>query len=226
MKLSKNTQAILKNFSTINQSILIESGNKVKTVSVNKTMMGNAVVAESFPQEFGLYDLPSFLATCALFEDADLEFGPKSVVISDGGSSSIEYFYTDKSLIIVSDKEISLSDGDVILDFKMTRAAFDVVQKAAACLGLEYVLWTVKGGEIILSVVDANGDNANSFTTVVGTADDQEGKIYLKTEYLKFLEGDYTVRIGKLGGKTPVMELINADLDLSYFVALDSHTAI
>ena len=62
MKLSKETLAILKNFSTINQSILIESGNNLKTVSVNKTMMSNAVIEETFPEEFGLYDLhPSYL---------------------------------------------------------------------------------------------------------------------------------------------------------------------
>ena len=108
----------------------------------------------------------------------------------------------------------------------MTKAAFDVVNRASAVLGLEYVLWTVKDGKIILSVVDANGDNNNSFTTVVGEGADQDGKIYLKTEYLKFMDGDYTVRIGKLGGKTPVMELINDNIDLSYFVALDSHTSI
>ena len=108
----------------------------------------------------------------------------------------------------------------------MTKAAFDMVNRASAVLGLEYVLWTVKDGKIILSVVDANGDNANSFTTVVGEASDQEGKIYLKTEHLKFMEGDYAVRIGKLGGKTPVMEIINDNVDLSYFVALDSFTAI
>ena len=226
MKLSKETISILKNYSKINQSILIDSGNKLKTVSVNKTMMGNATVEETFPVKFGLYDLQGFLSTMTLFSEPELEFGSKSVIISDGADSNIEYFYTDESLIVSTDKEIVLSDGDVVLEFKMKQSAFDMVSNASSVLGLEYVLWTVKDGKIVLSVVDANGDNNNSFTTVVGEASDQEGKIYLKSENLKFMEGDYTIRVGKLGGKTPVMEVINDNIDLSYFVALDSHTTI
>ena len=38
MKLSNNTTNILKNFSQINQSILIKQGNKLKTISVMKNI--------------------------------------------------------------------------------------------------------------------------------------------------------------------------------------------
>ena len=39
MKLSNNTTNILKNFSQINQSILIKQGNKLKTISVMKNIL-------------------------------------------------------------------------------------------------------------------------------------------------------------------------------------------
>ena len=42
MKLSNNTTNILKNFSQINQSILIKQGNKLKTISVMKNILAEA----------------------------------------------------------------------------------------------------------------------------------------------------------------------------------------
>ena len=41
MKLSNNTTNILKNFSQINQSILIKQGNKLKTISVMKNILAD-----------------------------------------------------------------------------------------------------------------------------------------------------------------------------------------
>ena len=46
MKLSSNTTNILKNFSQINQSILIKEGNKLKTISVMKNILAEAEVEE------------------------------------------------------------------------------------------------------------------------------------------------------------------------------------
>ena len=43
MKLSNNTTNILKNFSQINQSILIKQGNKLKTISVMKNILAEGL---------------------------------------------------------------------------------------------------------------------------------------------------------------------------------------
>ena len=54
VKLTKNTQSILKNFSTLNSNILINEGNIIKTMSPQKNVMAQAVVEESFPVDFGI----------------------------------------------------------------------------------------------------------------------------------------------------------------------------
>ena len=46
MKLSESTLSLLKNFSTINQSILFKQGNKLRTVSVMKNILAEATIAE------------------------------------------------------------------------------------------------------------------------------------------------------------------------------------
>ena len=44
MKITTNTLNILKNFSKINPSILIQEGNTLRTISPNKTIMAKANV--------------------------------------------------------------------------------------------------------------------------------------------------------------------------------------
>ena len=62
MKLSSNTTNILKNFSQINQSILIKEGNKLKTISVMKNNLAEAEVEEEYEKDIAIYDLNQFLS--------------------------------------------------------------------------------------------------------------------------------------------------------------------
>ena len=73
MFLSQETVAILKNFSTINQSILIKPGKQLG-MSVMKSILVEADTIEEFPQEIGIYDLNQFLNCLSLIPGAELEF--------------------------------------------------------------------------------------------------------------------------------------------------------
>ena len=61
MKLSDSTLSLLKNFSTINQSILFKQGNRLRTMSVMKNILAEATIDEELPKDFGIYDLSQFL---------------------------------------------------------------------------------------------------------------------------------------------------------------------
>mgnify|MGYP003330157475 CR=1 FL=1 len=61
MNLSSDTVAVLKNFSDINQNILVKPGNKIQTISTMKNILAEAEVSEKFEDEFAIYDLPEFL---------------------------------------------------------------------------------------------------------------------------------------------------------------------
>ena len=74
MKLSKKTLAILKNFATINQSIVVKPGNKLETISNVKDVFAKVEVEETFENNFAIYDLNEFLGVVSLFEDPDFEF--------------------------------------------------------------------------------------------------------------------------------------------------------
>ena len=72
MNLSSDTVNVLKNFSDINQNILVKPGNKIQTISTMKNILAEAEVSEKFEDEFAIYDLPEFLRSVELFEKPDL----------------------------------------------------------------------------------------------------------------------------------------------------------
>ena len=51
MNISSDTVAILKNFSDINQNILVKPGNQLQTISTLKNILAQADVSEKFEQE-------------------------------------------------------------------------------------------------------------------------------------------------------------------------------
>ena len=61
MQLSKQTLDILKNFSEINNGILIKPGSELETISTMKNILAKADISETFETEFAVYDLPEFL---------------------------------------------------------------------------------------------------------------------------------------------------------------------
>ena len=101
MKLSDSTLSLLKNFSTINQSILFKKGNKLRTISVMKNILAEATVAEEFPKDFGVYELGQFLNGMGLHQSPELDFKHDSYVVIKEGRSRSKYFFADPSTIVI-----------------------------------------------------------------------------------------------------------------------------
>ena len=92
MKISNDTKDVLKNFSTINSGIRVKTGNKLETISNMKNILAVATVAEDFPQDFSIYNLPEFLGATSLMDDPDFQFNDSSLSVADN-NSSLSYFY-------------------------------------------------------------------------------------------------------------------------------------
>jgi hypothetical protein len=61
MKLSDNTVSVLKNYSTINQNLMINSGSTLRTISAMNNIIATANVEENFEKSVGIYDLNEFI---------------------------------------------------------------------------------------------------------------------------------------------------------------------
>ena len=81
VKLTKETFNTLKNFATINKSVVIDSGSKIRTISINKNIYASAEVSEEFPTQIPIYDLGIFLSGLSLFEQPVFDFSEDSKLV-------------------------------------------------------------------------------------------------------------------------------------------------
>ena len=115
MELSEKTITVLKNFANINPSLVIRKGNKLRTVSPQKTILGEAVIEEEFPQDFAIYELNRLLGVLSLFQDPDLFFNEHYITIKSGATQS-KYFFADPEMVFSPpDKPIPVDN--VIAEF-------------------------------------------------------------------------------------------------------------
>ena len=215
MKLSNNTTNILKNFSQINQSILIKQGNKLKTISVMKNILAEAEIEEDFESDFAIYDLNQFLSGLSLYDSPDLEFGDSFLTIRDGRRRA-KYFFADPSVIVSPpEKEISLPSKDVC--FTVATQQLDKLLKVDAAIYQVPDLSAVRhNGKIELVVRDKKNDTSHEFSEEVGETD-QEFSFNFKVENIKIIPGTYDVVISsKL-----LSEFTNKNTDLKYYIALE-----
>jgi hypothetical protein len=113
MKLSAETLTVLRNFASINQSILLKPGKTLATISPQKTVMAKATVEDEFPVQAGIYDLSKFLSVHSLYEDPDLQFSENFLAFVEGKSRA-KYVYADPSMIITPpEKDVKLPSIDV-----------------------------------------------------------------------------------------------------------------
>lgn len=196
MRISDSTFDVLKNFSSINQSLAFKKGNVIRTVSEQKTILAQAKVEEAFPVDFAIYELNQFLGLSSLFEDADFDFGESKVTLKEG-SATANYTYADPSMITTPpEKNIDLPSVEV--NFKMSKDDLRQVMNGANQLGLPEVVIRGQDGVISLVATDTKNPTSNEFSRVVGEHGAQFQFIF-KTENLKFIQNDYDVEVSSQG---------------------------
>ena len=204
----------LKNFSTINQSILIKPGKQLRSMSVMKNILVEAEVTEEFPSQIGIYDLNQFLNCLSLVPGAELEASPDSVSISDG-TNSIDYRLSDASVISAPpDKELKLPSEDVCV--VLTEEHIETVKKAAAVLQIPDVSLIGDGECIKLTVRDKKNSGSNSYSIDCGETTDVF-QFNLKVENLKLMAGDYDVIISAQN----LAQFTNHSHPIVYYIAIE-----
>ena len=215
MKLSDNTLTVLKNFASINNSILMKKGTHLRTISVAKNILAEADIAEEFPRDIAVYDLNQFLNGMSLHQDPDLDFKEDSYLTIREGRRKVKYFYADPAVIISPpDKEITLPTEDV--HFQLESTSLEKLLKAAAIYQLPDLSLIGQNNEIRLVVRDKKNDTSNEYSIIVGETD-KEFVFNFKVENIKIIPGAYDVVVSsKLLSK-----FTNSNYNLTYYIALE-----
>ena len=215
MKLSDKTLTLLKNFSSINQSILFKEGNSLRTISVMKNILAEATIEEELPKNFGIYDLNQFLNGLNLHQNAELDFQNDGYVVIKEGKSRSKYFFADPNVIITPpEKDIVLPSEDVC--FLLDTKELDKLLKAAAVYQLPDLSVVGEAGVVKLVVRDKKNDTSNDFSVVVGETD-ETFSFNFKVENIKILPGSYEVVISR----KLLSRFKNTGFDVTYHIALE-----
>ena len=187
-------------------------------MSAMKNIVAKATIPDTFQNEFAIYDLNEFLSALSLFKKPSLNFSEKSVKLDEeGGGSSLNYFFSDPSIVTSPKTDITMPSVDV--EFTFTQDTFNQIMKASAVLGTPDVeVKGTAGGDINLVVTDRKNDTSNDFSMKVGENSSSTFSHFFKVENLKLLNGDYKVQVSNKG----ISHFKNVSKDIEYFIALEA----
>jgi hypothetical protein len=215
MKLSDKTISVLKNFSSINQSILFKEGSKLRTISVMKNILAEATITEEFMKDFGIYDLNQFLNGLSLHQSPELDFKNDGYVVIREGKSRSKYFFADPNVIVTPpEKDITLPSEDVC--FEVSTDQLEKLLKASAVYQLPDLSAVGENGVIKLVVRDKKNDTSNDYAVVVGETE-AEFSFNFKVENIKVLPGTYEVVVSQ----KLLSRFTSKNHDLTYYIALE-----
>jgi hypothetical protein len=199
MKLSDDTVNVLKNFSSINQSLQFKSGNVLRTISPLKTIFVEATVNENFPKEFALYDLNKLLAKVSLYKEAHLSFDDDKVNISTENKKKSDFikYCSPKIIIVPPEKAITLGDPDCT--FSISQEDLEWMKRSAGISGSPNFVFESDGETIHFIATDVKDDSADVSKIEIGAGDGTKFRVVMKVENFKLMEGSYDVSIAKKG---------------------------
>ena len=212
---------VLKNYSEINQSIVIKEGNEIKTISALKNILSRAVVKENFPKDFAIYDLPTFIGFHSTMSEPEFEFNDASMTMKDSSGKG-KYFYAEPSLVVTPpEKNIDMPESDINFELK-NDVLEDIMKKAnvlkLADIGLKSC---PKSQGLYLYATNKNNDTSNDYSVQVGTGATKKFNIVFKKDNLKIIPGDYDVTIAN-----GISHFVNKDanVELEYWIALEANS--
>lgn len=218
MQLSPETLAILKNFASINESILFRQGNLIRTMKYPaKTILGEAVVPEVFPKDFAIYNLNQFLSAYSLLDNPELDFSDEEdrFVILKEGKRRIKFFFCNPEMInSPPNKSLTLPSEDVI--FSLSAEHLDKILKARSICEAPDLSVVGDGQVITLVVHNKENPSSNVYSIVVGETTNTF-TFNLRIENILILKGSYDVTISK----AKISKFVNTGTDLVYYLPLE-----
>ena len=215
MLFRSKTISVLKNFSSINQSILFKEGSKLRTISLMKNILAEATVTEEFSKDFGIYDLNQFLNGLSVHQSPELDFTNDGYVVIKEGRSRSKYFFADPNVIVTPpEKAINLPTEDVC--FELSTAVLEKLLKAAAVYQVPDLSAIGENGVVKLVIRDKKNDTSHGHEEVVGETD-KNFVFNFKIENIKVLPGTYDVIVSQ----KLLSRFTSQNHDLTYYIALE-----
>lgn len=226
MKISNKTLSLLQSFAQISSNLLVKSGKKLATRNAVNSIQARAIVDETFPQQFAIYDLNQLLSLISVTQNPDIEFGEKSLVIRSANGGEIEYFYADESLVTApNENPPQLED---VYTFKLTASDIQTIVKTASIVSATMLNIVSDKGKVTLSINDPKNSTSHSYKKPLGDSD-VSFNVKMAIDSFKVVAVEYNVRVAHAvakTGKVLVFFFESTTSDLTYLIAADSTSKV
>lgn len=217
MKLTEDTLKVLKNFASINPSIIVKPGQTLYSITEEENVIGIANVEEQFDQKFALFNLNEFLSVYGMFDKPELKFNDGHVDIEDS-DSRVRYMFSNPSVLKFNQREVKMPNAD--LEVILSDEVIVQIRMASSVLGHAHMKVTGTAGDssVKLSVFDIKDSESNVYTTkvdAVSVASDVDVTFLINN--LKLIGGDYILKISNRG----ITHWTNKNGKIEYYVAIE-----
>jgi hypothetical protein len=196
MLLDEKTIAILSNFQTINQNLIIKPGNKLRTMSKSETVVAMAVTDSDFEDELYIHDLSKLLAILSLSQENIIKRDNKDLVIVQGKSQA-KYRLSDP-ILFKTFPDTNIKFTTPYIEFSLPWVTLSNAIKAMQILKFNELSFSGDGEKLYISAISVKNPDDNSYSTEIG----ENKKVFnciIELEKLKLVPSDYYVRITSKG---------------------------
>jgi Straboviridae DNA polymerase processivity component len=220
MRISPETQQILKNFASINTGIIFIPGQKIRTRT--DSVFAEATVQEDFPLEKSITDLGNLLSVLGLFTDPVLSFEDNLLRIAESnGSAETLYAYSKGVQVVLPFPKKMMPIPDKVVEFVLTEEQLTKLQKATSIFQKPEYKITSDGKTLRMGTANHKADGGDSFSVVLDAKPNgiKCNMVYQK-DHLTLMKGSYN------GIVTPTYTLLkHTVLSLSYYIGVEPTTS-
>lgn len=220
MQVNNDFVTILKNFATINNSIVFEPGNTLYTINAGKSVFAKGVLAEPTPIQCGIGDIAKLLNVISLFNKPYIDFGQNQLTITDSKDKGRTacYTYADISYI-TRPPSLNAQIKDIQMKFSLPSDILGKVMKALALFDQPDIIVESEDNFLVLKTGNVDSPVRDNFSTTLGETS-RDFRLVIKKDNLPLMSADYSVEVTEKAAHfyTPTMSyLVAARPDFSYF---------
>lgn len=194
MRLSNETIHVLKNFSGINNSILVRPGNVLTVRNIAGNVQAAAVVEETFPVEFGINDVVRFNQLLNMFDDHEIVFEDNFLTVTSGQSSARVVYGNAEAIATTKKSVLPGVPADFYASAEFNTESIEKVITGAKILSIPVISFIGKDGVLKIVARDVKNDSAGKYEQTICDIDDSlDFSLDYRADTLRLITGDYTL---------------------------------
>lgn len=198
MKFDSNIMSILSNFTELNKSLIIEPGNKLRTISSSREVYVETLVPLTFDKKICIYDLDQFIKILKLFKEPELTFEDNHAIIQENSRSFTFMYAAENTLDRYNLPSKVIDFENICVDFDLPKDSLEDIMKVVKVISLPNVTVSGDGNDINITVEKADERNSNNYSINLGKTDKIFRAVF-NASTLKIIKDDYNVKISSDG---------------------------